>query len=209
MKFTIPPILIRVWMPVLFLAMMCLFFQGMAPEYWLISLPLLLLLSFMNTLADVHDVGNTVRIKRWWTSIDVPKGDIAQIRPSFLDGIGVLQLRRFVFPWGRIYFVADWSNVGTVDTESGKTRTSDGTKPHRFVRNILASLALAVSGFISARAISANVHEFTTETLAARIAALIIAGTLFVLFAATWTRWPSFANVVLFVATWIGGLVHW
>jgi hypothetical protein len=208
MRFVVPPIVIRVWMPLLFVAIVCLFLRGMTPEYWLIALPLLLLFGFMNTLADVHDMGNIIRIKRWWNSVDVPKGEIVRIGPSFLEGIGVLQLCRFVFPWGRIYFVSDWSNVGTVDAEPGKATSSNGINAYPLVRNMLASLAMAVSGFISARAISANVRGFRIETSGARTAAFGAAAVLCLVFAVTRTRTSSFANVALFVATWIGGLIH-
>jgi hypothetical protein len=109
----ISPFLMTVWMPIILTTILCLFFYGSAPEYWLIALPLLLVVTFMTTLAEIHDEGHTVRVKRWWGSIEVAKQDVAKISPLLLDGIGVLKLRRFVFPWGRIYFVADWSNSGS------------------------------------------------------------------------------------------------
>ena len=196
-------------MPLLFLTMMCLFLHGMAPGYWLVALPVLLLLGFMNTLADVHDAGHMLCIKRWWNSVDVPKRDVTRIAPSFLNGIGVLQLRRFVFPWGRIYFVSDWSNVGTIDARSEGTALKRSSDVHSFVRNVLPSLAFAVSGFISARAISVNDSVFRIESPFARIIAFTIAVPLCAVFALTRTRKSSFANGVLFMATWIVGLVRW
>ena len=196
-------------MPLMFLAMLWLFLHRQSPGYWLVAIPLLLLFGFMNTLADVHDLGNVLRIKRWWNSVDLPKGEITGISPSFIGGIGVLHLRQFAFPWGRIYFVEEWSNLESVDTRSEKAASPEETAAGPRVRDSLASLALAVSGYICARAISNSVREFRIETYFARSAALTIAAALCILFAATRTKKPSFANVVLFVATWISGLVHW
>jgi hypothetical protein len=208
MRFAVPPIVIRLWMPLLFTTMMCLFLRGTAPEYWLIALPLLVLFGFMNTLADVHDMGKTIRINRWWSSVDVPKEKIVRIAPSSLEGIGALQFCRFIFPWGRIYFVAEWSDLEGVDIKPGSATRSDESKAYPLIWNVLASFALAVSGFISARAISANVHGFRIETSGARTEAFGAAAVLCLVFAITWTRRSSFANVALFVAAWIGGLIH-
>lgn len=209
MKFKIQPIVVRVWMPVLFLAMMGLFLYGTAPRYWLVSVPLLLLFGFMNTLADIHDVGNRVRVNRWWSSVDIPKSEVTQVGPSFLEGISILRLRRFIFPWGRIYFVAEWSDVPVLTVKQGKASTGEQGESHNGVRNVLAACALAASGFASARVLSASVRDFRIESLAARAVALVIAGALCVLFALTRAKKTSLANVVLFGATWIAGLVRW
>jgi hypothetical protein len=208
MKFTTPPVVIRVGMPAMFFIWICLFFQGIAPQYWLISLPLLLLLGFMNTLADVHDAGHRLRIKRWWKSMDVPKREITRIGPSFLDGIGVIEFRRFVFPWGRIYFVAEWSNVESADAEPGKTSSTDERTPHGFFLDVVAAISLAVSGFVSARAVSTNTPDFRIQTSSARVEAFIVIGALCLLYAIARVKRQSWANVVLYIATWIGGLAH-
>jgi hypothetical protein len=196
-------------MPVLFLTMMCLFLYGTARWYWLVSVPLLMLFSFMNTLADIHDIGNRFRVNRWWSSVDISKSEITQVGPSFLEGIGVLRLRRFIFPWGPIYFVAEWSDVPVLTVKAGEASTGEQGESHNGVRDALAACVLAVSGFASARVLSASVRDFRIESAAARIVALVIAGSLCVLFALTWAKKTTFANVVLFAATWIAGLARW
>jgi hypothetical protein len=98
-------------MPAMFGAMLCLFLWGMAPVFWLFALPVFPILVFMVSLAEVHDEGEQIRVKMWWKFTHIPKRDILSTGNSFLDGIGVLRLRRFMFPWGRIYFVHEWSTI--------------------------------------------------------------------------------------------------
>jgi len=52
-------------------------------------------------------------------------------------------------------------------------------------------------------------YHVRAETFAARIAVLTLIETLFVVFTIVGTRRPSAANVVLFVAASIAGLVRW
>ena len=87
---TMPPAVVRIWMPALLVTGAYLFFHDQSPAYWLIPLPLVLALVFMTTLAEIEDCGKAVRIKYWWGSRDVDKGRIAEIRPFFLDDIGVI-----------------------------------------------------------------------------------------------------------------------
>jgi hypothetical protein len=82
-------------------------------------------------------------------------------------------------------------------------------KHDNFIPDYLASILLAVSGFICARAVTANVEDFRIYTLKSHLIALTIAGALFVIFAVTRTRKAGFANAILFVATWVCGLVRW
>ena len=58
----------------------------------------MLVVFFMTTLAEIQDQGHRVHVKTLWRSIDVPKEDVAGIAPSIVEGVGVLRLRRFVFP---------------------------------------------------------------------------------------------------------------
>ena len=205
MKLAISRFLMTVWMPMIFLAIVCLFLYGVALKYWLLVLPFLLVLAFMTTLAEIHDGGETVHVQRWWGSIALAKEDVAERTPFFLEGIGVLKLRRFVFPWGRIYFVDDWSDVG--EPRAGAEKKQQVVKPSIFTA--LASFVLAVSGFLAARAISSNVLDFSIKTPAMRIEALTVAGVLCIIFTTARKRNPSFANVALFMATLITGFVHW
>ena len=103
MKFSASPFVVRVWMPIMLGVGVFLFFHGMAPEYWLLALPLFLIVIFMSTLAEIHDEGHRIHVKTLWHSTEVLKEDVASVAQSLLEGVGVLRLRRFVLPWGRIY----------------------------------------------------------------------------------------------------------
>ena len=202
------PFVVRVWMPILFILGVYLFFHGTAPVYWLIALPLVLVVLFMTTLAEIQDQGHRVHVKTLWQSIDVPKEDVAGIASCFLEGVGVLRLRRFVLPWGRIYFVSDWSKLG-VSLGHEKERTDAEPRPYSWARVTLESLVVAISGFLAARAMGTGIHDFRLEKSAIRIGMLALAGILCVVFAITRARRPSLANVTLFIATFIVGLTHW
>jgi len=188
-----PPSVLRIWLPAMFGAMVCLFLSNMSPVYWLLVLPLLPLLIFIVALAEVHDEGRQIHVRRLWKSIYIPQEDIKKTSESFLDGIGVLHLRRFVFPIGRIYFVHEWSTRGP-------------EKENSPIWGVLASAAMAISGFIAARAV--NIPGFGFETPHARILAFVFAGALCVLFVATRRKKSGFANCMLFAAAYIVGLVR-
>lgn len=208
MKLSASPFVVTVWMPTMFILGVYLFFHGMAPEYWLIALPLVLVVFFMTTLAEVHDQGHQIRVKLLWHSMDVPKQEVVGIAQSFVKGVGVLRLRRFVFPWGRIYFVIDWSRIGVVRPGPENERSDAEAKPYHLARAVLDSILMAISGFIAARAMRV-VPNLGLETSTMRIGAFTLAGALCVVFAMARTRSPSFANVLLFVATFIAGLALW
>jgi hypothetical protein len=108
-------------MPALLTAWVCALFYGMPPLYWLLALPLLLTATFMSTLAEIRDEGRRIRVKRLWSSMDVPKADVVGTARSALEGIGALQLKRFVFPWGKIYFVSAWSKLGVAQPRESRT----------------------------------------------------------------------------------------
>jgi len=203
------PSVVRVWMPLGLGAWVCLFVRGMPLVYWVLALPMLLTVIFMSTLAEVRDDGHRIMVKTLWNSIDVPKEEVMRTTHSFLDGIGVLQLRRFVFPWGRIYFVTDWSKLGVVDAGPGGENARNEARRFPFVRASLETLVVALSGFLAARAMSSSSRDFRIETSPMRMGAYPLAAVLCVVFLIARKRRPSFANVVLFVATFVVGLVHW
>lgn len=112
-RFETPPSVVRVWMPSLMCIGIFLFLQHMAPIYWLGGVPVVALAMFMTTLAAVHDDGRQTYVKRWWAAPRrIPGKDVLGNDESALEGIGRLRLRRFVLPWGRIYFVREWSVTG-------------------------------------------------------------------------------------------------
>ena len=56
-------------MPAVLAAVVCLFLLHLPLLYWLFALPLLAVLGFMVTLAEVHDEGHQVLVKMLWSSI--------------------------------------------------------------------------------------------------------------------------------------------
>ena len=199
------PYVITVWMPLFMVVSLVLFLYGMPPAYWLLGLPTLPLPIFMSTLADVSDSGHQIVVKRVWHSIEIPKSDVLTTIPSFLEGIGVLKLRRYVFPWGRIYFVRDWSKLGVASPAEYRIDNQRTWSPWL---EWLTSLAMAVSGFMMSSAVRSSIKGFRVEPTV-RLWAFILAGLMAVLFAFVRTRKPGFANIVLYMATGIVGFVRW
>jgi len=195
-------------MPALLAALVCSLFYGMPPQYWLLAVPLLLAAIFMSTLAEIRDEGHRIRVKRLWISIDVPKKDVVETAQSVLDGIGALQLKRFAFPWGKIYFVSDWSKLGVISAQRRESDTGGDVPPKGSARAGLWSPAAAVSGFLAARAMGSSAHGFGIEASVMRVAACILAGALCAVFAISRTKRPSFANAVLFLAMFALGLIR-
>jgi hypothetical protein len=207
MKLSASPVVVRVWIPISLVVGVCLFFHGMPLVYWLLGLPPLLIAVFISTLAEIQDEDQRIRVKTLWKSMDVPKEQIVRTAQSFLEGIGVLQLQRFVLPWGKIFFIADWSKFGVVIEEDGEEGKSDEAKPYGFVRATLESLAIAASGFFAALGMRSSAHDFRIQTSKMQMLAFALAGVLCIVFAIVRKRNPGFANVTLFVAAWIAGLV--
>lgn len=68
-------------------------------------LPFLLAAWFLVTLAIVQVRGGTLRYRRLftWTNLEFPE----VLASGQRWGLGYVRLKRFVFPWGRLYFVLD------------------------------------------------------------------------------------------------------
>jgi hypothetical protein len=117
----ITPFLIKVWFPLL-MGVSIVLFAGTNWLAWLICTPMIVLLVFMVTLAQVRRNGSGMSVKRffWWKRFDAAQ--VQRVGPSFLKGIGFVQLNRFVFPWGRIYFQMDWSENDLVDVSPSAKR---------------------------------------------------------------------------------------
>ena len=190
----------------LFLVGVYLFFHGASPEYWLLALPFVLIVIFMTTLAEIDDEGPWIHVRRMWHSIEVPREDVTGIAQSLIEGVGVLRLRRFVLPWGRIYFVSDWSKFGVVSAGREGEGTEGETKPHSFAHAVIEALVVAISGFLAGRAIRPHVHGVIVETLALQVGYVIFTLTLCVVFAIARRSRPSLANVVLFIAIFIAAI---
>ena len=167
----------------------------MALEYWLLGLPLLLIAIFMNTLADIQDEGQFVRLNMIWGSMSVERKNVVRTTRSFLDGIGILQLHRFVPPWGKIYFVTDWSTLGVAAVED----INKADKHTGFMHTTFELVAMAASGFVAAWAMRSSIHDFRIETSNMRIMSIVVAGILCLVFAIARTKSRILANVGIFI----------
>jgi hypothetical protein len=188
-----PRTVVTIWAPVFFTGMMCLLLAHVSPIWWLFAAPALALVVFMTTLAEVRDEGKRVLVKSLWKSTFIPKDDVVGTSESFLEGIGVLRLRQFVPPWGRIYFVHEWS---TAPVERKTAAFWD----------LLAPTALALSGFAVARAV--GTHGFRIENRPGHIVGISSSIILCLLFVLIRRKMPSLANGLLFVGAMVVGLLR-
>lgn len=191
-KLNTSPSIIRICLPAALGATACFFLWGLEPVYWLFTLPLIPVFLFMVSLAEVHDHGEQIHVQMLWTSINIEKKDIVRTRESFIEGIGILDVKRFVLPWGRIYFVHEWSTKPIQQQDS-------------VWGGLVGSSALMLSGLVAARA--GGIGRLRLEASHARIPAIIGTVALLLIFALTRKKMPAFANAALFVAAYMAGLV--
>jgi hypothetical protein len=204
----VPPTVVTLWMPAFFLLGMYLFLNGMRAQYWSICVPLVPLLAYMNTLAEIHSSGGKLRIKRWWGSVYIAKSEVLDISPSMLQGIGRLHFRRFMPPWGVIYFVTDWSTLELPEAPSELLSSKPAVATRERVPDVLASVLMGGSGFVVGKMLSGEFRTLSVEGTLANILALTIAGALGTSFLLTRKKTPTLANVLLYLAALIVAFVR-
>ncbi len=204
---TVSSAVLTLWMPVLFLAGLCLFLNGLPLPYWLICVPILPLLAYMNTLAEVHSCDGQICVRRWWGSVYFRESEVLEISPAMLGGIGRLRLRRFTPPWGVIYFVADWSNVATPQTAAAPS-SDESVTPGWHIPDVIASILMGTSGFVLGRALSGDLLKPLIGRGTLSILAAAISLGLAALFAVSRRRRPTLANTLLFLATLLAALIR-
>jgi hypothetical protein len=180
---------------------------GLPPRYWTICILILPLLAYLNTLADIHISGEQIRIRRWWGSIYICENDILEISPSILEGIRRMRVRRFVPPWGIVYFVSDWSSVVLTQVAPRIPAANRGAESLNRVPNLFASVLLGASGFVLGRVLGYDLPGLSITESSARALALLTSGALAVFFAFTRKRMPTWANILLFSSTLIAALI--
>jgi hypothetical protein len=120
----IPRSVITVWLPAILAAMLCLFLWGQSLAVWACTIPLWILIVFMVTLAEARQEGHTLVFRRWSHSSRVDDREVWRVGQSRLAGTGFIELRRFVLPWGKVYFQAGWANEDLVRRMEPKQRRS-------------------------------------------------------------------------------------
>lgn len=111
--------LVRIGGPLLLVMIAILLFGKDYPTLrFLPAVPLLLAALLGTTVANVEVSDSGIRYRRLarWTT--VPKKELVSARSELPGLVGSLQLRRYVFPWGRLYFVLD-----AVPVPFGKSRS--------------------------------------------------------------------------------------
>ncbi len=100
--------LLKLWAPCLWLAAAALFASG-GPFRWRLALavPPLGLAAFYLSLAVVQLNNGVLRYRRFldWTTLD--RDDVVSSGRALHPLVGYMRLKRFLLPWGRLYFVLD------------------------------------------------------------------------------------------------------
>lgn len=130
----------------------------------------------------------------------IAKSEVLDISPSMLQGIRRLHFRRFMPPWGVIYFVADWSALELRSNQSAPTRES--------VPDVLASVLMGGSGFVVGKMLSGEFGTLSVKGTLANILVLTIAGSLGVLFLLSCRKMPALANALLYLAALVVAFVR-
>jgi hypothetical protein len=101
--------LLRLWLPfILLLGVSTALWGG---RHWVVlSLPPVLVALFYLSAVQIRPGPKMLRWRRLFNWQDVPYENILECKVSIAPGIGLLRLRRFVFPWGRLYFVREEPN---------------------------------------------------------------------------------------------------
>jgi hypothetical protein len=186
-------IVVTVVMPGLIGYGVCFFLSGLGPAMWILASPLLLLLLFMASLAEIHEFGSGVSVRTLFGTHHVAKKDILSVGNSVLEDIGVIRARRYIFPWGAIYFVRQWSALPL----ERRQPVIDG----------LSMVVMGCSGFIVSRA--AHISRFQIRT-GGGVKLAILCAVLLCIFALTiYKREPGVANWIMFAAGFILGVTHY
>lgn len=130
------------------------------PDFdWFTSLFLIAGL-FGASLAIVELRGDALRYRRLFKWTVVPQDDIVSARAVLPPLIGSMRLKRFVFPWGRLYFVLD------SDTEPNPFRKSEfpllrhmRREPIRERQAVAESTIRAIQSQVSAAIVGALINS--------------------------------------------------
>lgn len=199
----IPRSVLTLWMPVILAAMLCLFLWGQSLIAWACSLPLWIVILFMLTLAEVRQEGNTVTYRRWLGSSRADDNEVLCVGQSRLRGTAYVELKRFVLPWGRVYFQTEWANealVRRIEPKQGRSRRS--------AADVVWTVIAAVSGFGTGSVVTSNVFHHTSRgdqagVVLAMAALLLVSGLLI------GRRNASLGNSFVFIAMGVAAVVRW
>ena len=201
------PSVIKIWMPLFLLVFAGMLLRGMALPYWSLSLPLLIVAFFCMTLAEISREGTRVRIRTFWRWKEVPQKNVVRFGTSFLEGIGFVELNYFVFPWGKIYFLGERPDHSVLQNAIHSEGEKDSAGRPSHVWSVIGSVLMAISGLICARAISPGIQELSLTSSTAKSSSIVGTIVLLLLFLAVRKKNRAFANILIFCAGFVVGIL--
>jgi hypothetical protein len=110
----------KLWGPLLCVGGALLVFGQDFPSLrFLLAIPFFIAALFGLSLAVLEVRGGSLRYRRLFKWTTIPEDQIVSARVEWPPVIGSVRLRRFLLPWGRLYFILDKS------TESGPFRRGE------------------------------------------------------------------------------------
>src|SRR5690242_6287356 len=98
--------LLKVWMPLVFVVgSVGVFWGDLFTRSFLFALPFLIFAVFGASLAIVRVRDGVVSYRRLFRWTRIPKDAIVSARVAWPPSIGSIRLDRYLFPWGRLYFL--------------------------------------------------------------------------------------------------------
>jgi hypothetical protein len=100
----------KFWAPLLCIAASVLVFgEDFLTTRFLLAIPLLIAALFGVSLAILEVRDGVLRYRRLFKWATIPADEIVGARLEWPPVIGSIRLKRFLFPWGRLYFILDKS----------------------------------------------------------------------------------------------------
>lgn len=117
-------ILLKFWVPLLWIASLIgLFSEGAFDWRLLFALPFVLALTFHLTLAVLRVYDGAIQYRRLMKWTNIHHTEIVSSGVTWPPFVGYIQLKQFVFPWGKLYFVLD-PPVANTNWKSDNRRSS-------------------------------------------------------------------------------------
>ena len=103
--------LLKIWMPLVFVVgSVGVFWGDLFTRSFLFALPFLIFALFGSSLAIVRVRDGVVSYRRLFRWTRISKDEIVSAGVAWPPFIGSIRLNRYLFPWGRLYFLLDQSS---------------------------------------------------------------------------------------------------
>lgn len=101
---------IKIGIPLLCAASLVVMLQGSTFIQVLPFLPLVWLIALYFTAARIRVCGNALQYRRFIRWKDIPWDEVVDAKWSLIPPLACLKLRRFLPPWGRLYYLVEEAN---------------------------------------------------------------------------------------------------